>query len=348
MYVLIVYKRPYHAWLLITWLQFTTLQVSKNVGPIWGSDTTYLRWMKSQHCESFQLCPKPEGRGVGVWICFFSAIIPPSVLCVYVYIYNYIYCIRYIYKRSMEVFSGLHSGGFFLTENRTGSLPELLTNRHASFIMACCWAPVVISRVDLTGFFIKWTPKPPHTIHTEPAPFSCRFRDHGKVNQNSRFTPVFHPPGPQIPPPSWRALLALRPTHHNRNQRTTAAPSPRERGRVGFAWEKRLSCFLLKRSPFSKTCTPLQHPTTSRPKVSKNLHVKIFCTSKIHTSVASCPTEKKVPKKPTPSACCTDVTTTCGFTSNNFTWARNCSTQKMVGKKIPSTFGVCHNHLRQL
>lgn len=236
---------------------------------------------------------RPRSWGVNMFFLCNHSSVRPMCVCIYIIIYT----VYDIYKRSMEVFSGLHSGGFFLTENRTGSLPELLTNRHASFIMACCWAPVVISRVDLTGFFIKWTPKPPHTIHTEPAPFSCRFRDHGKVNQNSRFTPVFHPPGPQIPPPSWRALLALRPTHHNRNQRTTAAPSPRERGRVGSAWEKRLSCFLLKRSPFSKTCTSLQHPTTSRPKVSKNFHVKIFCTSKIHTLCSFLSHGKKSPQK---------------------------------------------------
>ena len=147
--------------------------------------------------------------------------------------------------------------------------------------MACCWAPVVISRVDLTGFFVQWTPKPPHTIHTEPAQFSCRLETTGKWIKTDVSPPVFHPPGPQIPPPSWRALLALRPTHHNRNQRTDSRTitSGTRKGRFRMGKTAEL-VFLLKRSPFSKTCTPLQHPTTSRPKVSKNLHVKIFCTSK--------------------------------------------------------------------
>ena len=45
--------------------------------------TTYLRWMKSQHRESFQLCPKREDPGDGKTI----HIIPPSVVSVHIYIY---------------------------------------------------------------------------------------------------------------------------------------------------------------------------------------------------------------------------------------------------------------------
>ena len=295
MYVLIVYKRPYHAWLLITRLQFTTLQVSKNVGPIWGFGfyfwTTYLRWMKSQHRESFQLCPQPEGRGVGVWIFFFSAIIPPSVLCVYIYIIMYIYIYTvydiYIYInvawRSFQDFK-LHSGGCFTEKPNWFPPCELLTNRHASFIMACCWAPVVISRVDLTGFFVQWNPQAstynPHG-------------DHGKVNQNSPFTTRFSPARPTDPPAilkSFACTSANSPQQKPKDDSRTITSETRKGRRHG---ENGWVVFLLKRSPFSKTCTPLQHPIQPWPKVSKNLHVKFFCASKIHTSVASCPTEKK-------------------------------------------------------
>ena len=245
----------------------------KNVGPIRGSDSTFELptrdgWNPNiAKASSFVQSLKAEELGKTI---VFSAIIPPSPMCIYIYIYIHtVYDIYY--KCSREVFSGLQTTLWrvFYRKKPTDSL-------HASSsqiaMRASLWRavgqPSSSPELIWRDFSSSETPKPPHTIHTEPAPFSCRLETTGKWIKTHVSPPVFHPPGPQIPPPSWRALLALRPTHHNRNQRTTAAPSPRERGRVGFAWEKRLSFFFAEKVAFFKD---VHTPTTSYNQPTKGI-----------------------------------------------------------------------------
>ena len=240
---------------------------------------------------------RPRSWGVNI---FFSAIIPPSVLCVYIYIYNYIYiCTVYdIYKRSMEVISGLQTTlrRFFLQKNPTDSL-------HASSsqiaMRASLWRavghPSSSPELIWRDFSSSETPKPPHTIHTEPAPFSCRFRDHGKVNQNSRFTTRFSPARATDPPTilkSFACTSANSPQQKPKDDSRTITSETRK-GRLGME-KNGWVVFCSKGRLFQRRAHPY-NTLQPWPKVSKNLMQNFFVHLKKpqkNTSVASCSRKK--------------------------------------------------------
>ena len=93
----------------------------KNVGPIRGSDSTFELptrdgWNPNiAKASSFVQSLKAEELGKTI---VFSAIIPPSPMCIYIYIYIlYTIYIINVAGRSFQDFK-LHSGGFFTEKNQ--------------------------------------------------------------------------------------------------------------------------------------------------------------------------------------------------------------------------------------
>ena len=175
------------------------------------------------------------------------------------------------------------------------------------------------------------------------------FRDHGKVNQNWRFTTRFSPARATDPPAilkSFACTSANSPQQKPKDDsRTITSGTRKGRFRMGKTAEL---FFCSKGRLFQRRAHPyniLQPADQRYQKISMSKFFAPQKTSKKHLC-SFLFTEKKtsflkVPS-PTPCACCTDVTTTCGFTSNNFTWARNCIPKKFWGKKShpPSGFAI--------